>query len=104
MDQRIIESTKWHYRTGFMQSIVTNDDGQSVKEFWKCYNIKYTVFNVTEAWQAVTEETLKKGWNKLWYGAKEEETTTGNILENAKDIRILELKKFLVVNQFPWKK
>lgn len=37
-----------------------------MKEYWKAYNIKKVIDNISDAWEEVSTETLKKSWNKLW--------------------------------------
>lgn len=65
MDQGVIETFKRLYRKKFLRELLS-DDGISLKEYWKKYNMKNVVDNSADAWDDLAEETLKKSWNKLW--------------------------------------
>lgn len=66
MDQSVIESLKRRYRKKFLQQLLSAEEDISLKQFWKQYNMKHVVDNVSDAWSDVSEETLKRSWNKLW--------------------------------------
>lgn len=66
MDQSVIETLKRLYRKRFIRRLVSDDDGISLKEYWKQYNLKLVVDNVSESWADLTNETLKRAWNQLW--------------------------------------
>lgn len=38
----------------------------SLIDYWKSYTLKCAVNNSADAWVAVSQETFKKAWNKLW--------------------------------------
>lgn len=57
----------------------------NVKDFWKRYTIKDTVFNIAQAWNDLPHVTLKRAWNKLWPQENDEDNNDGknnNIDEN----------------------
>lgn len=63
MDQSVIETLKRRYRKK-LQELITEEE-MSLKEYWKQYNLKHVVYNVADAWSDVSEQTLKRAWNKL---------------------------------------
>lgn len=65
MDQSVIETFKRRYRKKFIQDLVMEED-LNLKEYWKAYNLKNVVDNASDAWAEVSNETLKRSWNKLW--------------------------------------
>lgn len=65
MDQSVIVAMKRRYRKKFIQRLVAEDD-TSLIDYWKAYNIKDVVVNVSDAWADVTTQTLQNAWNKLW--------------------------------------
>lgn len=65
MDQSVIETFKRRYRKKFIQNLVMEEE-LSLQEYWKAYNLKDVVDNASDAWADVSEETLKRSWNKLW--------------------------------------
>lgn len=88
MDQ-VIESKKQRYRKCFFQKLAwIGDEFISVKQFWKSYAVKGAIFNVAEAWQDITEETLKKGLNNMWSEIENENKT---INESGNDEKIFHL-------------
>lgn len=66
MDQSVIETLKRRDRKGFIQRLVCEDEEISLKDYWRGYNLKDVVYNVSDAWDEVSTETLKRSWNKLW--------------------------------------
>lgn len=66
MDQSVIETLKRLYKKRFIRRLVSDDDGMSLKEFWKQYNLKHVVDNVSVSWADLSNETLKRAWNQLW--------------------------------------
>lgn len=65
MDQAVIETFKRRYRKKFIQDLVMEED-LNLQEYWKAYNLKNVVDNACDAWTDVSQETLKRSWNKLW--------------------------------------
>lgn len=66
MDQSVIETLKRRYRKTFIQELVCEEGETSLKEFWKGYNLKMVIDNVSDAWTEMSADTLKRSWNKLW--------------------------------------
>lgn len=83
MDQSVIETTKRRYRKKFLQQLLSEDE-MSLIEFWKKYNVKDVIDNVSDAWSDVSSENLKRSWSKLWPDTEEvssetiEQTTASN--------------------------
>lgn len=79
MDQSVIETLKRRYRKKFMQILLSED--VSLKDYWKAYDMKHVVDNVSDAWTDVSPETLERSWNKVW--PANESTSSENIDECA---------------------
>lgn len=73
MDQAVIETFKRRYRKKFIRNLVLEED-VSLLDYWKNYNLKDVVENASDAWADVSQETLKRAWNKLW--PESEQSTT----------------------------
>lgn len=72
---------KRRYRKYFIERLLSSDDAQSIKEYWKEYTIKDAIFNVASAWSDLSQSNLKNGWNKLWPDAKATvESETGEVV------------------------
>lgn len=71
MDQSVIETLKRRYRKTFIQELVCDEGEASLKEYWKSYNLKMVIDNVSDAWSEMSAETLKRSWNKLWPDSSE---------------------------------
>ncbi|XP_047106853.1 jerky protein homolog-like [Schistocerca piceifrons] len=65
---------KRRYRKIFIELLLSSDESTSVKQFWRSYNIKDTIFNVASAWSDLSVSNLKNGWNKLWPQPRGEES------------------------------
>ena len=79
MDQGIIAACKRHYRRKFLeQCLVVLEDKESVTDsrgertlaHMKAYNIKDTLFNLTQSWTDLKVSTLKNCWKKLLDGVE----------------------------------
>jgi hypothetical protein len=69
MAQGVIASLKAYYlRRTFERLIeaVYKEDGPTIKEFWKSFNVLDAVKIIKEAWNAVTESSLKGVWKTLY--------------------------------------
>jgi len=77
MDQGVIETMKRRYRKQFIQQLATFGEEINVKDFWKRYTIKDTVFNITQAWNDLSHLTLKRAWNKLCPQENDEDNNDG---------------------------
>lgn len=65
MDQAPIRAFKAHYIRLFMQQAV-REENQELSQFVRNYNMMHCVDNCVEAWKAVTEDTMKNCWHKLY--------------------------------------
>ncbi|XP_043471596.1 jerky protein homolog-like [Leptopilina heterotoma] len=67
MDQGVIEKLKRLYRKNMLKSLLLLDDNSeiNVASFPKTLNLKHCCFMVADAWELLTEENLKRAWNKL---------------------------------------
>lgn len=70
MDQSVIETLKRRYRKKFIQRLIIEEE-MSLIDYWKAYNLKHVVDNVSDAWNEVSQQTLKRAWHKLWPRAGE---------------------------------
>ncbi|XP_035214767.1 tigger transposable element-derived protein 1-like, partial [Stegodyphus dumicola] len=69
MDQGVISNFKAYYlRRTFKQMFEKTDgeENQSIREFWKNYNIVDAVENIGLSWNEVTERSLKGVWKNIW--------------------------------------
>uniref|UniRef100_A0A8C4RA68 HTH CENPB-type domain-containing protein n=1 Tax=Eptatretus burgeri TaxID=7764 RepID=A0A8C4RA68_EPTBU len=68
MDQGVIASFKAYYlRRTFSQATkaTEGENAQTLKEFWKGYNIYNAVRNIGESWNEVTQTNMNGVWRKL---------------------------------------
>ena len=65
MDQGVIAALKKRYRTQFMKKIADREDGVSVIDEIKKWNLMDTAVNISECWAAMKESTLKNAWNNI---------------------------------------
>ncbi|GBM75012.1 hypothetical protein AVEN_195318-1 [Araneus ventricosus] len=71
MDQGVIESMKPRYRKQLLSKLLFEGDDDeeqtacSIVQFWKVLTLKDRVHIIKEAWESVTEHTLKRSWRKL---------------------------------------
>ncbi|XP_049941617.1 jerky protein homolog-like [Schistocerca serialis cubense] len=65
---------KRRYRKIFIESLLSSDESTSVKQFWRSYSIKDTIFNVASAWSDLSVSNLKNDWKKLWPQPRREES------------------------------
>jgi hypothetical protein len=94
MDQEVISNFKAYYLCRTFKQLVEKTDGedkQSIRQFWKDYNIMNATDNIRAAWNEVTPNCLNGGWKKLWPEASsnleedEEETVIQNIVKLANE-------------------
>lgn len=71
MDQSVIETFKRRYRKKFIEALIS-EDNVSLIDYWKAYNMKNVVYSTADAWGELSEETLRRSWNKLWPQTSEE--------------------------------
>lgn len=66
MDQGEISNFKCYYlRRTFAQLLEENENPDSMKEFWKNYNILQAFNNIVEAWDEVKESSMRGVWSPL---------------------------------------
>lgn len=85
MDQGAIAAFKAYYlRRTFGQLIhETDSDKQSMKEWWKSFNIMKAIENIDLSWKEVTQHCMNGCWKKLWPEvAKNEENQVFSNLVN----------------------
>lgn len=69
MDQGVISTFKAYYlRETFNQALRASEGetGVSLKEFWRCYNIRQAIENISKSWDEVSEKTMNAVWKNLW--------------------------------------
>ena len=69
MDQGVISNFKaYYFRRTFKQMFEKTDgeEKQSMREFWKNYNIMNAVENINLFWNEITERSLKGVWKNVW--------------------------------------
>ena len=62
MDQGVISNFKAYYLRRTFKQMFEKTDGeekQSIREFWKNYNIMNAVENINLSWNEITEKSLK---------------------------------------------
>lgn len=90
MDQGVIEKLKRMYRKQMLRRLLlAEDNAESVVQFSKKLNLKDSSYMLADSWDLLTEENLKKAWNKLWPDITE--TTEDNeneteTIENVEDV------------------
>ena len=69
MDQGVIANFKAYYLRRTFRLLFHAIDGpsqESISSFWKNFNIKKAVENIGEAWEDVTNISIKFAWRKVW--------------------------------------
>lgn len=69
MDQGVISNFKAYYLRRTFKQMFEKTDGeekQSIREFWKNYNIMNAVANINLSWNEITERSLKGVWKNIW--------------------------------------
>ena len=93
MDQGVISNFKAYYLRRTFTQLFEKTDGQnkqSIRDFWKNYNILDAVENINLSWNEVTEKCLKGVWKKIWPDLNKEDDT---LQENVNINEIVELAK-----------
>lgn len=66
MDQVVISNFKCYYlKRTYSQLLHENENPNSMKEFWKSYNILHAVENIVEAWKEVKDSGMRGVWRPL---------------------------------------
>ncbi|KAK2578211.1 hypothetical protein KPH14_000945 [Odynerus spinipes] len=80
MDQGVISNFKAYYLRRTFRQLIDKTDGegkQSIRDFWKNYNIIDAVENIQLSWNEVTEKCLKGVWKNVWPDlSKDADSTT----------------------------
>ncbi|CAK9816146.1 Tigger transposable element-derived protein 1 [Anthophora plagiata] len=69
MNQGVISNFKAYYLRRTLKQMFEKIDGeekQSIREFWKNYNIMNAVENINLSWNEITERSLKGVWKNIW--------------------------------------
>ncbi|GFS43521.1 tigger transposable element-derived protein 1 [Trichonephila inaurata madagascariensis] len=69
MDQGVISNFKAYYLRRTFKQMFEKTDGeekQSIREFWKNYNVMNAVENINLSWNEITERSLKGVWKNIW--------------------------------------
>lgn len=69
MDQGAIANFKAYYHRRTFSQLVHETDGegrQSMREWWKSYNIMKSIHNIEEAWKEVKMSCMNGVWRNLW--------------------------------------
>ena len=69
MDQGVIAAFKAYYlRRTFDQLLLATDgeDKQSVRDYWRGFNLLKAIDNIAKAWEEVTESCMNGVWRKIW--------------------------------------
>ena len=69
MDQGVIANFKVYYLRLTFRLLFHAIDGpsqESISSFWKNFNMKKAVENIGEAWEDVTNNSIKFAWRKVW--------------------------------------
>ncbi|XP_043263273.1 jerky protein homolog-like [Colletes gigas] len=87
MDQGIIAKLKKRYRHKMLRHVLTFPGG--LNEFYSRFTIKDCIFLVRDAWEDVTSNDIKNGWNKIF--TKDSEDSSEDALNTTIDSEISEL-------------
>lgn len=69
MDQGVISNFKAYYLRRTFKQMFEKTDGeekQSIREFWRNYNIMDAVANISLSWNEITKTSLKGVWKNIW--------------------------------------
>lgn len=69
MDQGAIANFKAYYHRRTFSQLIHETDGegrQSMREWWKSYNIMKAIHNIEEAWKEVKKSCMNGVWRNLW--------------------------------------
>ncbi|XP_045129328.1 tigger transposable element-derived protein 1-like [Portunus trituberculatus] len=69
MDQSVIATFKAYYQRHTMAQLVQTLDSNpevTIQQYWRNYNIKKGIDNITTAWNEVDNKTMNAAWSKVW--------------------------------------
>ncbi|XP_045104420.1 tigger transposable element-derived protein 1-like [Portunus trituberculatus] len=69
MDQTVIATFKAYYQRRTMAQLVQALDSNpelTIQQYWRNYNIKKGIDNITTAWNEVDNKTMNAAWSKVW--------------------------------------
>lgn len=68
MDQGIINSVKYQYKSAYLRKLLQTDSTSTnvIETFRKNFTIKDAMYMIAEAWNSVSQETLVNGWHNIW--------------------------------------
>lgn len=79
MDQGILQNIKLGYKKQFLRSLIEDDDSSlTIQDKIKKVNLKNVIYWSAESWESVSEQTIRKSWNKIWPTLTYEETVQEN--------------------------
>ena len=84
MDQGVISNFKGYYLRRTSRQLIDKTDGegkQSIRDFWKNYNIMDAVDNINLSWNEVTEKCLKGEWKNVWPELSKDVDTRESIVD-----------------------
>uniref|UniRef100_UPI0035901B18 tigger transposable element-derived protein 1-like n=1 Tax=Myxine glutinosa TaxID=7769 RepID=UPI0035901B18 len=67
MDQGIIENFKRFYtRNIFHRLALAGEQADAVRRLWQNYTLKKAVYDISHAWDEISQSCLNGAWRKLW--------------------------------------
>ena len=67
MDMGVISTFKAYYLRRTIKNLLdASSNGDSIRSYWKSYNIKMALENIKLAWDEVTCKTMNGVWKELW--------------------------------------
>ena len=80
----VISNFKAYYLQRTFRQLIDKTDGedkQSIRDFWKNYNIMDAVDNINLSWNEVTEKCLKGVWKNVWPELSKDVDTRESIVD-----------------------
>ncbi|XP_015925367.2 tigger transposable element-derived protein 2-like [Parasteatoda tepidariorum] len=66
LDQGVLRSLKCRYKVDFLKKMIdSSNEGKSIQDFQKSFNVKEAIWLAAKAWSSVTRDTLVHAWRKL---------------------------------------
>ena len=88
-----------YLRRTFLQLIDKTDgeDKQSIRDFWKNYNIMDAVDNINLSWNEVTEKCLKGVWKNVWPELSKDADTRESIVDVDEIVKLAGMKQGWII-------